>query len=63
MLLSLVIIYIYVLFCFRSNIIFHYIILYDLQYSDLFVYLIRDPVLKHQKDDVKFSSSHWFCSC
>ena len=43
MLLSLVIIYNYVLFCFRSNIIFHYIILYDLQYSDLFVYLIRDP--------------------
>ena len=45
MLLSLVIIYNYVLFCFRSNIIFHYILLYDLQYSDLVVYLIRDPLV------------------
>ena len=49
MLLSLVIIYNYVLFCFRSNIIFHYILLYDLQYSDLVVYLIRDPERKLTK--------------
>ena len=46
MLLSLVIIYNYVLFCFRSNIIFHYIFLYDLQYSDHVVYLIRDPYIR-----------------
>ena len=39
--ITLVIIYNYVLFGFRSNIIL--IILYDLQYSDLCVYLIRDP--------------------
>ena len=38
---TLVIISNYVLFGFRSNIIFHHIILYDLQYSDLFVYQIR----------------------
>ena len=42
--ITLVIIYNYVLFGFRSNIIF--IILYDLQYSDLCVYLIRDPIIK-----------------
>ena len=41
--ITLVTIYNYVLFGFRSNIIF--IILYDLQYSDLCVYLIRDPIL------------------
>ena len=40
--ITLVIIYNYVLFGFRSNVIF--IKLYDLQYSDLFVYLILDPV-------------------
>ena len=40
---TLVIIYNYVLFGFRLDIIFYPIILYDLQYSDLFVYLIRDP--------------------
>ena len=43
LLYTLVIIYNYVLFGFRSNIIF--IILYDLQYSDLCVYLIRDPMV------------------
>ena len=43
---TLVIIYNYVLFCFRWNIIFHHIILYNLQYSDLFIYLIRDPIWK-----------------
>ena len=42
--ITLVIIYNYVLFGFRSNIIF--IILYDLQYSDLCVYLIRDPYIR-----------------
>ena len=35
----------YVLFGFRSNIIFHHIILDDLQYSDLFLYLIGDPFI------------------
>ena len=40
--ITLVTIYNYVLFGLRSNIIF--IILYDLQYSDLCVYLIRDPL-------------------
>ena len=39
--ITLVTIYNYVLFGFRSNIIF--IILYDLHHSDLCVYLIRDP--------------------
>ena len=39
--ITLVIIYNYVLFGFRSNIIF--IILYDLQYSNLCVYSIRNP--------------------
>ena len=39
---TLVIIYNNVLFDFRSNIIF-YLILFDLQYSDLCLYLIRDP--------------------
>ena len=43
--ITLVIIYNYVLFDFRSNIIF--IILYDLQYSDLCVYLIRDPGIQN----------------
>ena len=41
---TLVIIYNYVLFGFRSNIIFYPIILYDLQYSDLCVNLFRDPI-------------------
>ena len=40
---TLVIIYNYVLFGFRLNIIFYPIILCDLQYSDLFVYLVCDP--------------------
>ena len=41
---TLVTIYNYLLFGFRSNIIFYPIILYDLQYSDLCVYLLRDPI-------------------
>ena len=45
---TLAIIYNYVLFGFRSNIIFHPIILYDLQYSILFVYLICDLMLMPQ---------------
>ena len=43
---TLVIIYNYVLFGFRSNIIFCPIIVYDLRYSDLCVYLIRDPYIR-----------------
>ena len=46
--ITLVIIYNYVLFGFRSNIIF--IILYDLQYSDLCVYLIRDPYIIYKEN-------------
>ena len=45
--ITLVIIYNYVLFGFRSNIIL--IILYDLQYSDLCVYLICDPIVNKKK--------------
>ena len=48
----LVIIYNYVLFGFRSNINF-ILLLYDLQYSDLWVYPIRDPITNVDKEEIR----------